>query len=51
MLCRAILLATAATWLGCAVLMLVRGLSGIRIRTRLERRPLVGKTLAACWEP
>ena len=46
MLCRAILLATAATWLGCAVLMLVRGLSGIRIRTRLERRPLVGKTLA-----
>jgi uncharacterized protein (TIRG00374 family) len=45
-LCRSILIATAIIWLGFAVLMVVRGLSGERIRERLHSLPAVGRTIA-----
>jgi len=44
-LCRSILIATAVVWVGFAVMMSVRILSGERIRQRLQQLPVIGRTV------
>ncbi len=45
-LCRTILISTAASWIGVGLLLAIPALSGPRIRARAATRPIVGPTIS-----